>query len=63
MSNHRLEEVTVTTSDWVLKKLKEEGYVIVKSDKFKNTHTFRVTDHNQFYSKFINLANRYREDE
>jgi hypothetical protein len=56
MSSKGLEEVTVGCSAKVVSLLKVEGYSMVRQDS-PNVYTFRVTNYNQFYDKFINLAN------
>jgi hypothetical protein len=59
MSSKGLEEVTVECSAKVVSLLKVEGYSMARQDS-PNVYTFRVTNYNQFYDKFINLANNVK---
>ncbi len=55
-SNKGLEDVTVECSKTVAHLLVREGYTMCKKLD-EDLYMFRVTEYNQFYSKFINLAN------
>lgn len=57
MSMSRLEDVVVETRSGVIRELILDGYTMCKYNGH-GVYTFRVTDYNQFYSKFINLDNR-----
>ena len=53
----KLEDVAVETRSDVVRELILDGYTMCRYDGH-GVYTFRVTDYNQFYSKFINLDNR-----
>ena len=56
MSSKGLEEVTVECSASVARLLMRDGYTMCRKTE-ENVYVFRVTNYNQFYDKFINLAN------
>ena len=53
----KLEDVVVETRSGVVRELILDGYTMVRYEG-NGVYTFRVTDYNQFYSRFINLDNR-----
>lgn len=59
MSSKGLEDVTVECSKTVAHLLIRDGYTMCRKDS-EGVYTFRVTNYNQFYDKFINLANNLR---
>lgn len=59
MSSKGLEDVTVECSPSVAHLLVREGYTMCRKTA-ENVYVFRVTNYNQFYDKFINLANNLK---
>lgn len=59
MSSNGLEDVTVECSKTVAYLLRRDGYTMCHK-RAEGVYTFRVTNYNQFYDKFINLANNAR---
>lgn len=53
----KLEDVVVETRSSVVRELILDGYTMCRYEG-NGVYTFRVTDYNRFYSKFINLDNR-----